>query len=208
MTATKAASAKASSTRMAILVAAADAFERNGYQGASLAEILDRAGVTKGALYFHFSSKEEIARTILIAHEPALRRRGSEWSALPTVGATLLAAVDVIADELRVDPVARAAVRLDLDPGFQPRPRPPGPFAMWQSVVERIVSDAKSEHRMITTGSARSSAELVVQQIVGILALAPDFEDRDLAARVRTGVKTVLAGIVRKAPGDPLRNAT
>ncbi|MGW3828972.1 TetR family transcriptional regulator, partial [Streptomyces sp. NPDC005071] len=32
-----------------------------GHRDATISEILARAGVTKGALYFHFNSKEELA---------------------------------------------------------------------------------------------------------------------------------------------------
>ncbi|MFD6749883.1 TetR family transcriptional regulator, partial [Streptomyces anthocyanicus] len=48
-------------TRQTILDAAAQVFEKQGYQAATITEILKVAGVTKGALYFHFQSKEELA---------------------------------------------------------------------------------------------------------------------------------------------------
>src|SRR5699024_8098595 len=41
-------------TRGAILLAAAEEFERIGYSGATLGAVLRRSGVTKGAFYFHF----------------------------------------------------------------------------------------------------------------------------------------------------------
>ncbi len=44
-------------TRHAVVQAAAQVFAERGYAAATIAEILDRAGVTKGALYFHFDSK-------------------------------------------------------------------------------------------------------------------------------------------------------
>lgn len=50
---------------MVILDSAAAVFEERGFNGASLSEILNRAGVTKGALYFHFSSKEDLAKAIV-----------------------------------------------------------------------------------------------------------------------------------------------
>ncbi len=48
-------------TRQAILTAAAGVFEERGYRAATISEILARAGVTRGALYFHFPSKEDLA---------------------------------------------------------------------------------------------------------------------------------------------------
>ncbi|MFC5724257.1 ScbR family autoregulator-binding transcription factor [Streptomyces gamaensis] len=52
-------------TRRIILEAAGAVFDEFGYESATIAEILARAGVTKGALYFHFGSKEELARGVL-----------------------------------------------------------------------------------------------------------------------------------------------
>ncbi|WP_443049318.1 ScbR family autoregulator-binding transcription factor [Streptomyces sp. NBC_00316] len=52
-------------TRRTILAAAAAVFAEGGYEAATISEILNRAQVTKGALYFHFASKEELAQAIL-----------------------------------------------------------------------------------------------------------------------------------------------
>jgi AcrR family transcriptional regulator len=42
------------------MAAAIDCFARFGYQGASIDRIARHAGVTKGALYYHFRDKEEL----------------------------------------------------------------------------------------------------------------------------------------------------
>lgn len=47
-------------TRAAILDAAADCFAENGYTETGVAEICRRAGVSRGALYYHFESKQAI----------------------------------------------------------------------------------------------------------------------------------------------------
>ncbi|PFG34792.1 ScbR family autoregulator-binding transcription factor [Sanguibacter antarcticus] len=52
-------------TRAGILQVAAEEFEAHGYVGASLADIAERLGLTKGALYFHYPSKGDIARAIV-----------------------------------------------------------------------------------------------------------------------------------------------
>src|SRR5437879_5437908 len=57
--------ARAIQTRRQILDAAGRVFDRLGYESATITEILAQAGVTKGALYFHFDSKEELARGVL-----------------------------------------------------------------------------------------------------------------------------------------------
>lgn len=57
-------------TRSAILQAAYDLFLNTGYHGTSMRQIADRAGVALGGIYNHFSSKEEIFKSILVAYHP------------------------------------------------------------------------------------------------------------------------------------------
>lgn len=49
-----------SDTRQRILEAAARVFARKGYAGASLDEIAADAGMTKGAIYWHFRNKQDL----------------------------------------------------------------------------------------------------------------------------------------------------
>jgi len=49
-----------------IIQAAVDEFLENGYDGASMEAIARRAGISKGGLYHHFSSKDEI---LLLANQ-------------------------------------------------------------------------------------------------------------------------------------------
>lgn len=43
-----------------LLAAAASLFAERGYEGTSVQEIVQRAGVTKGAMYHHFESKDDL----------------------------------------------------------------------------------------------------------------------------------------------------
>ncbi|MFC5062964.1 TetR family transcriptional regulator [Actinomycetospora atypica] len=52
-------------TRRRLLLAAAAQFDTHGYRGAALSDILEAAGLTKGALYFHFRSKLALAEALL-----------------------------------------------------------------------------------------------------------------------------------------------
>lgn len=53
--------------REQLLKAARELFLRKGYRDTSTEEIARRAGVTKGALYYHFSSKEDIMFSLVKA---------------------------------------------------------------------------------------------------------------------------------------------
>jgi AcrR family transcriptional regulator len=52
-------------TRRRIIDAAVELFNDVGYTNAGLGDIIERAGMTKGALYHHFSSKEALAVAII-----------------------------------------------------------------------------------------------------------------------------------------------
>jgi TetR/AcrR family transcriptional regulator, cholesterol catabolism regulator len=53
-------------TRAMILKRASDCFANVGFEGASMSEIAAAAGISKGAIYHHFSSKDEIYSEIVI----------------------------------------------------------------------------------------------------------------------------------------------
>ncbi len=59
--------AKAEQTRTDLLVAAAKVFAEHGYEAASVADLAKAAGYTKGALYAHFASKEDLFFTLIDA---------------------------------------------------------------------------------------------------------------------------------------------
>jgi TetR/AcrR family transcriptional repressor of nem operon len=52
-------------TRQRLLQAAFQEIYRSGFQGSDLEAILDRAGVTKGALYHHFENKEALGYAVV-----------------------------------------------------------------------------------------------------------------------------------------------
>jgi AcrR family transcriptional regulator len=56
---------KGRATRDRVVEAARDAFGDRGYDATSIAEILDAAGVAKGALYHHFDSKAALFDAVL-----------------------------------------------------------------------------------------------------------------------------------------------
>jgi AcrR family transcriptional regulator len=55
--------------REALIEAAHDLFMRRDYDEVSIAEILERSGVSRGALYHHFPSKLELFRAVFEAGE-------------------------------------------------------------------------------------------------------------------------------------------
>lgn len=56
---------RSEATRRKILDAAIDVFGEVGYAAAGWGTIIERTGMTKGALYHHFDSKESLASAII-----------------------------------------------------------------------------------------------------------------------------------------------
>jgi AcrR family transcriptional regulator len=76
-------------TTRALMLEARRQFVSKGYANVSLAGIVEAAGVTKGALYHHFTGKEDLFRAVLreVQHEVAARIAtaspgGDSWSQL------------------------------------------------------------------------------------------------------------------------------
>ena len=59
-------------TRTHLLAAAADVFARRGFHGASLDEVADAAGFSKGAVYSNFASKEDLFLALVQQRQEAM----------------------------------------------------------------------------------------------------------------------------------------
>jgi AcrR family transcriptional regulator len=81
-------------TRAQLLSAAARVYARRGFAGATLDEVAEEAGYTKGAVYDHFGSKDKLLLALLdehlsaqIAEQTALFDPGKDTAERPRIGA-------------------------------------------------------------------------------------------------------------------------
>jgi len=105
--------------RKQVLAAAVDLFAASGYDGTSVQQIVERAGVTKGALYHYFTAKEdillEIYTTVFDEQMAALDHiiamdREPEW----TLREIIHSLIAVTAANVKVSAVfSREATRMD-----------------------------------------------------------------------------------------------
>jgi AcrR family transcriptional regulator len=66
---------RSAATRHALLAAGRDLFAANGFAGTPREEIVERAGVTRGALHHHFGRKEDLFRAVFEAVEEEIGAR-------------------------------------------------------------------------------------------------------------------------------------
>jgi AcrR family transcriptional regulator len=105
--------ARSEATRQRLLDAAIDLFSEVGYAAAGLGEIIERAGMTKGALYHHFDSKEALATAIIEQGSNLIRdafRHVCESSA--PAFENLIHGVFLVTDLVVSDKTARTAEQL------------------------------------------------------------------------------------------------
>lgn len=158
-------------------------FERSGFEGASLGDIVDGAGTTKGALYFHFRSKDELARVVIDAHH---QMSIDTVQAISRTGASPLRQLVMLCHEMGrqiVDePIARAGTRLTLELGGADGPD--RQYLDWiesgRQIVESGVSRGEIAPRVEPDTLARflSSSFTGVQLVSQVLARREDLEQR------------------------------
>ncbi|WP_181008891.1 ScbR family autoregulator-binding transcription factor [Streptomyces sp. SM12] len=101
---------RAERTRAALITAAAELFDQGGYHGVGLNAILQRAGLTTGAMYFHFKSKEELARAVIVNQADEL-----QWTREKQGLQQLIDVCQYLAAQMRSDVLFRAGVRLAVE---------------------------------------------------------------------------------------------
>ncbi|WP_086563744.1 ScbR family autoregulator-binding transcription factor [Streptomyces africanus] len=152
-------------TRATLLHQSRKLFATKGYAAVGLSEILDRAGVTKGALYFHFGSKEELAVGVF-EEQLAIT--------LPPQSSKLQELVDsglVLARRLRSEPLVRASVGLALDQGAMDLDRTPA-FRMWIDQNVQMLAEAKAQGELLPHVDVAETAELLVGGFSGVQLLS------------------------------------
>ncbi|WP_137994512.1 ScbR family autoregulator-binding transcription factor [Streptomyces vilmorinianum] len=177
-------------TRQAILEAAATVFAERGYDGTTIGEVLQRAEVTKGALYFHFSSKEDLALGVLSAQ--------LDFGPLPPQATKLQELVDqgmVLAYRLRREPLVRASVALAIDQGATGVDRAM-PFRAWVAQVTEILEAAKAQGELLPHVNVVDTAELFAGAFAGIQTMSQILCEReDLERRVAVLLRHVVPSI-------------
>ncbi|MER5207220.1 ScbR family autoregulator-binding transcription factor [Streptomyces sp. NPDC002825] len=164
---------RATRTRDALIKSAAREFDRHGYALATLSAISSGAGVSPGALHFHFENKAAVADAVEGAACTALRRTarivyGQRSNALQNLADTSHA----LARLLRDDIVVRAGFRLSCsdDARTELNLR-----QEWQSCVQQRLAEAADEGLLAPgLGRQQDLARTIVAATIGLEALWRD----------------------------------
>jgi|SRR4051812_6980501 AcrR family transcriptional regulator len=163
---------RAERTRFAILDAAAAEFDEHGYEGARLERIVERTGATKGAVYFHFRSKLDIARALVA-------EKYGNWPVIIddviASGLRGLAAAEEIT--VRVGAVFAADVRVRAAMKLTQTVLPPtaedNPYDRWAAVIAGLLAQ-EAEDRHLEGVDAQGLAVVAVQTFFGAYLIADE----------------------------------
>jgi AcrR family transcriptional regulator len=189
--------------RQRILMAAFAEFYRNGFQGGSLNKIVEAAGITKGALFHHFTGKQELGYAVVdeIIH-PILQER---WIK-PVANSA-----DPIADLKRAFrqfvkediasghyvqgcPLNNLAQEMSpLDPGF--RQRIDKLYDTWRSSYAAAFAAGIKARKVRKDISPRNVAALVVASQMGIWGTAKSSQDPQLMIHACNAICDYLDGL-------------
>jgi AcrR family transcriptional regulator len=174
---------KGEATRRRIVEAAAPVFNRRGYVGASLRDLLDATGLEKGGLYNHFESKEQLA---LEAYDHAM---GLVTAALQRSQEDARYAVDRLVRMIRafaasartpvVDggcPIMNTAIEAD-DTHAELRDRARQSMTSWHRLIGRIVKDGTAEGSLAPDTDPYDLASYLTGALEGGLMLARLYDD-------------------------------
>jgi AcrR family transcriptional regulator len=195
---------RARRTREQILETAAAAFARDGYEGTSLNELIRASGFTKGAFYFHFASKEELAlATFRYKQEQIVERTRREAEREADAETELRTLLRVRARVYTEDPSARCILRLGAELGA--KAGPDSEFARFQELTVEtfagIVRRGQAEGSMRADLDPRKAGEAIFGAMIGADRLSRLLSGgKDLEQRGQELVDLLVHGLA--CPGD------
>lgn len=166
-------------TRKRIIETAGRRFKQDGIDGSGIATLMADAGLTNGAFYAHFDSKDDLVATV-VGEE--LGRQANEFAALPPGRAGLEAFVEwYLSRDHRAHPEAGCPSAALLDEIGRSdkeakRAYTKGAKAILDEICVRLAPE--------DPGSARGSALALFAMMVGTMQLARAVSDRKLSDAV------------------------
>lgn len=158
---------KAGNTRHRLIAAAARQFAHRPYSVVSLDDILAEAELTKGAMYFHFPSKQALALAIIDDLAEMSNAAVTELLARKMSGLeTLIDLIHVLAVQDTQHEVARAGVRL-LESLDNTTDMPTTVWASWTDFVTTLIQRAISEGDVVDHLDPEDIAKMLVALWVG-----------------------------------------
>jgi TetR/AcrR family transcriptional repressor of nem operon len=201
---------KGEKTRQWIVKQAAEVFNRRGFEGASLSELMQATGLEKGGIYRHFDSKEELA----------VEAFGYAWRAALELRTHDLESVANTVDKLKLL-IANFAGRVPAVPGGCPllntaidtddgnaalRGHARRALRQWANLLEAVIDSGIARGEIRADTDAKKLALLIISSLEGALAVSRLEQSRTALADIRDHLWGYLEAQVRKPKAQPRRS--
>jgi TetR/AcrR family transcriptional regulator, transcriptional repressor for nem operon len=175
-------------TRQRILEAAGRRFKRDGIDGAGVATVMSDAGLTNGAFYAHFTSKEDLVANVLADQ---LRAQRQSFDAHPSNRTGLEAFIRAYLSPQHRDQYADgcpSAALLD-----EIARRPVATKQVFTDELMGVIDDIASRLDPADPEAAKTDALTIFGLMLGTLQLARALTDHDLSDQLLArGVDTAM----------------
>ncbi|PEG60608.1 TetR/AcrR family transcriptional regulator [Mycolicibacterium boenickei] len=198
--------ARSELTRQKIINAAVDLFSEHGYPATGLGDIIARAEMTKGALYYHFGSKESLAEAIISDGGTAMLGafRAIAESSSPALENTIHG-LFVVADFARSDKVAQIGMQL-LRTFSGINAAATRVYTSWLDELRDQLTQAADEGDLRDSLDIAGAAEVILGSMLGAEALSrANATGTDLRERVAATWDLLLPSIVNGESLDYFR---
>lgn len=191
-----------SETRAGILNAATSGFIADGYDRTGVAEICRRAGVSKGAFYYHFESKEAVflalLETWLSDLEQSLMKVAAEASTIPE---SLLSMAGMMQGVLQSNN-PQISIFMELwtqaSRNEQVRRATLAPYHKYQRILENLIRQGMEEGTLKPLDPV-SGAQVILSLSSGLfLQAALDPLGADWGKVLQDSIQVLLVGLTRR----------
>ncbi|SEQ18658.1 TetR/AcrR family transcriptional regulator [Streptomyces radiopugnans] len=159
-------------TQERFLDASADEFSRHGYAGANLQRIAAHVGMTKGALYAHFPSKNALAAVFTAEFDQIWRELLQEIGDSDPPLTNLHRITAGFMHRMHTDIRFRAGLRLVCEEACT-RGKVPVVIADLSAVLTRIIGEAQEQEELTAAQSPELISSLVLSLIFGTYYTTP-----------------------------------
>ena len=175
---------KGERTKKFIIEQSSSLFNTNGYKSTSIAEIMEATGLKKGGIFYHFESKDDLAKasfsySLMTLKENYLQaikskdRACEQFEAFTTIFMTLLN------DDIIVGgcPLMNAAIEAD-DSNILIEDSIKEGFAGLINIIKDIIEFGKSQNEIDRHVDSEHMAVLILSSFEGALALSRLYKDK------------------------------
>ncbi|MFF3909994.1 ScbR family autoregulator-binding transcription factor [Streptomyces sp. NPDC001848] len=154
-------------TKLLVLTAASELFAKRGFRHTSMQAVAERVRMTKGAVYFHYPTKEALAVAVVEEHYARWPRLLEEVTAegfgpLDTVAHLLERAALAFRDDVIVQAGARLQIeRPQIDAAL------PTPYVDWTELLASLLASAQKAGELRHGVSPQAAARSLVSAFFG-----------------------------------------